>query len=75
MVPKIKFVDPKGVKSASYKGLFERNRKSWMEISINEPQANSPYMHRLEAYDTSRWDSPHDYFTDTDVSYVVPDIN
>ena len=75
MVPKIKFVDPKGDKTASYKALFERNRKSWMEVAIDEPQANSPYMHRLEAYDRSRWEGPHDYFTDTDVSYVVPDMD
>ena len=73
MVPKIKFVDPKGVKTATYKGLFERDTKSWMELAIDEPQANSPYMHRLESYDRTRWESPHDYYTDADITYVVPD--
>ncbi len=44
-------------------------------IAIGEPQANSPYKHRLEAYDRTRWEGPYDYFSDTDVSYVVPDID
>ena len=75
MVPKIKFADPKAVKSVSFKGLFERDSKEWEYVSINEPRANRPYMHRLEAYDTTRWDSPHDYSTDSDISYVVPELN
>ena len=73
MVPKIKFVGPKGVKTATYKGSLERDKKSWMELAIDEPQANSPYMHRLESYDRTRWESPHDYYTDADITYVVPD--
>ena len=30
-------------------------------------------MQRLKAYNRTRWEGPHDYLTDTEVSYIVPE--